>query len=92
LLVTGLDVFLALFSIAFDGFYGVSLLFFFSSIILTSLSIKAVKNFNEKYPKKESKSENNQPSKNLLKTAFKTLSLIVGAVILMAVLFNEIVL
>ena len=92
LLVTGLDVFLALFSIAFDGFYGASLLFFFSSIILTPLSIKAVKNFNEKYPKKESKSENNQPSKNLLKTAFKTLSLIVGAVILMAVLFNEIVL
>ena len=92
LLVTGLDVFLALFSIAFDGFYGVSLLFFFSSIILTSLSIKAVKNFNEKYPKKESKSENNQTSKNFLKTAFKTLSLIVGAVILMAVLFNEIIL
>ena len=28
LLVTGLDVFLALFSIAFDGFYGASLLFF----------------------------------------------------------------
>ena len=32
-LITGLDVFLALFSIAFDGFYGVSLIFFFSSLI-----------------------------------------------------------
>tara|TARA_B110000858_G_scaffold180161_1_gene217486 strand:- start:924 stop:1241 length:318 start_codon:yes stop_codon:yes gene_type:complete len=90
LLVTGLDIFLALFIIAFDGFHGAALLFFFSSIILTFSSIKAVKKFKEKYPKKESKSERDQSSKNLLKTILKTLGLIVGAVILMAVLFNEI--
>ena len=90
LLVTGLDIFLTLFIIAFDGFHGAALLFFFSSIILTFSSIKAVKKFKEKYPKKESKSERDQSSKNLLKTILKTLGLIVGAVILMAVLFNEI--
>ena len=91
-LITGLDVFLALFSIAFDGFFGVSLFFFFSSLLLTYLSIKAVKKLNEKYPKKKSKSENNQSSKKLFKTVLKTLGLIIGALILTAIMFNEIIL
>ena len=90
-LITGLDVFLALLSIAFDGFYGVSLIFFFSSLILTYLSINAVKKLNEKYPKKKSKSENNQSSKKLFKTVLKTLGLIIGALILTAIIFNEII-
>ena len=90
-LITGLDVFLALFSIAFDGFYGVSLIFFFSSLILTYLSINAVRKLNEKYPKKKSKSENNQSSKKLFKTVLKTLGLIIGALILTAMIFNEII-
>ena len=84
LLITGLDVFLALFSIAFDGFYGVSLLFFFSSLILTHLSIKVVKNL-----KREPKSEKNQPDNNRFKTVLKPLGLIASAVILMAILFSE---
>ena len=66
-LITGLDVFLALFSIAFDGFYGVSLIFFFSSLILTYLSINAVRKLNEKYPKKKSKSKIITLQKNFLK-------------------------
>ena len=90
-LITGLDVFLALLSIAFDGFYGVSLIFFFSSLILTYLSINAIKKLNEKYPKKKSKSENNQSSKKLFKTVLKTLGLIIGALILTAIIFNEII-
>ena len=90
-LITGLDVFLALLSIAFDGFYGVSLIFFFSSLILTYLSINAVKKLNEKYPKKKSKSENNQSSKKLIKTVLKTLGLIIGSLILTAIIFNEII-
>mgnify|MGYP003686712615 CR=1 FL=1 len=90
-LITGLDVFLALLSIAFDGFYGVSLIFFFSSLILTYLSINAVKKLNEKYPKKKSKSENNQSSKKLIKTVLKTLGLIIGSLIITAIIFNEII-
>ena len=90
-LITGLDVFLALFSIAFNGFYGVSLIFFSSSLILTYLSINAVRKLNEKYPKKKSKSENNQSSKKLFKTVLKTLGLIIGALILTAMIFNEII-
>ena len=90
-LITGLDVFLALFSIAFDGFYGVSLFFFFSSLILTYLSINAVKKLNGKYPNKKSKSESNESSKKLFKTVLKTLGLIVGALVLTAIIFNEII-
>ena len=92
LLITGLDVLLALVSIAFDGFYGVSLLFFFSSLILTHFSIKAVKNLKEKHPKTEPKSKKNQPYKNRYKIVLQTLGLIVAATTLMAILISEIIL
>ena len=92
LLITGLDVFLAIFSIAFDGFYGVSLIFLFSSVILTFLSISAVKKLKEKYPKKETDSDNNQSSNTFLKIALKTLGIISASFILMAILFFAIIL
>ena len=92
MLITGLDVFLAIFSIAFDGFYGASLIFLFSSVILTLLSISAVKKLKEKYPKKETDSDNNQSSNTFLKIALKTLGIITAAFILMAILFFAIIL
>jgi hypothetical protein len=56
------------------------------------LSISAVKKLKEKYPKKETDSDNNQSSNTFLKIALKTLGIISASFILMAILFFAIIL
>jgi hypothetical protein len=86
--ITGLDIFLAVFSIAFDGLDGVAFLFFFSALILTLISVSTFKKFKENNPKKESVKKENSNGMILL----KTLGILVGAFLLMAILFFEIIL
>ena len=86
--ITGLDIFLAVFSIAFDGLYGAALLFFFSALILTLISVSTFKKFKENYPKKESVKKENSNGMILL----KTLGILAGAFLLMAFLFFGIIL
>ena len=86
--ITGLDIFLAVFSIAFDGLYGASLLFLFSALILTLISVSILKKFKENYPKKESDEKENSNGMIFL----KTLGIIAGTFILTAILFFNIIL
>jgi len=86
--ITGLDIFLAVFSIAFDGLYGAAFLFFFSALILTLISVSTFKKFKENYPKKETVKKENSNGMIFL----KTLGILAGAFLLMAFLFFGIIL